>query len=146
MATSIDSILSGRLGEFKPVPPLPVGTYLATITGIPKIDKMGQKQNMGVEFSFKLTQPMDDVDPDLLAQAGGVPEEPLNYTFWLTHKAAHMIQAFLLDVVGVPAGISIPDACQQVTGSQVLVTIEHKPGRKNKDAMFANISGFAKVD
>ena len=74
MAANQGDILSMRLGDIKDVPPLPVGTYEATITSIPKIDNFGQDQKPGVEFSFKLTSPQDDVDAEALAEAGGIPE------------------------------------------------------------------------
>lgn len=145
MTVTHSDILSMRLGEFKDIPPLPVGTYVATIASAPKIDKFGQKQNLGAEFAFKLNSPQDDVDRDDLAASGGVPSEPMTYTFWLTPKAAPMIQAFFNDVLDI-TGCTIPEACMQSVGSQCLVTIAHGTSKKNKDRKFAQIDGFAKLD
>lgn len=143
MAANQGDILSMRLGDIKDVPPLPVGTYEATITSIPKIDNFGQDGKPGVEFSFKLTAPQDDVDPELLAEAGGIPEVAQRYTFWRTAKAAPILRGFLVDVLGFNADDSMKDSLMQVQGMTCLVTIEHNEwkGRTN-----ARIRGFAKAE
>jgi len=141
MASQAD-ILSQRIGDVKEMPPLPVGTYAATITGIPKIDNFGKKQNLGAEFSFKINAPQDDVDAEDLASAGGVPESPMTYTFWLTPKALPMLTSFLKDVLDIDASESIRDALPQVSGAQCLVTIEHSEWKNRK---LPKIEGFAKL-
>lgn len=143
MATYED-ILTMRLGDFKDVPPIPVGTYLATITTIPKIDKFGRDQKQGAEYSFKLVEPQGDVDPEALQEAGGLPEEPMTYTFWLTKKAGIIIQRFLLDVIGIAPGTSLPDGIAQCQGEQCLVSVIHGTSKKTGRA-FAMIDGFAKA-
>ena len=143
MTTQAD-ILSMKLGDFKQMPPIPLGTYSATVTSIPKIEKMGRKQNLGAEFSFKLTGAQGDVDSDDLRAAGGLPDEPLTYTFWLTPKAMIIVQNVLVDVLGVAEGTSITDALAQVVGASCLVTIAH--GTSKRGNAFAQIDGFAKAD
>lgn len=144
MATpNVGDILSMKLGDIKDVPALPVGTYLATITGVPKIDNFGQKQMPGVEMSFKLTAPQDDVDPEQLAEAGGLAQEPLTYTFWRSPKAAPILRSFLIDVLGFNEGEDVREALMQVTGMNVLVTIEHNSW---KNRISARIKGFAKAE
>ncbi len=141
MANQAD-ILSQRIGDVKEVPPTPIGTYAATITGIPKVDNFGKKQNLGAEFSFKLNSPQDDVDAEDLAAAGGIPENPMTYTFWLTPKALPMLTAFLADVLSIDATESIRDALPQVVGEQCLVVLEHNDWKGRK---LAKIEGFAKL-
>lgn len=144
MATpNVGDILSMKLGDIKDVPALPVGTYAATITGVPKIDNFGQDQKPGVEMSFKLTAPQDDVDPEQLGEAGGIPADPLKYTFWRTAKAAPILRSFLIDVLGFAEGEDVRDALMQVTGMNVFVTIEHN-NWKNRTS--ARIKGFAKAE
>ena len=135
-------ILSMRLGDIKDIPPIPVGTYAATITSIPKIDNFGQAQKPGVEFSFKLTAPQDDVDAEALAEAGGLPEAPLTYTFWRTSKAAGIFRSFLVDVLGFSEDEKPQDALMQVQGMEALVTIEHNTW---KGRTSSRIRGFAKA-
>lgn len=141
MASQAD-ILSQRIGDVKEMPPLPIGTYAATIVSIPKIDNFGKKQNLGAEFSFKIGAPQDDVDAEDFAAAGGAPESPLTYTFWLTPKALPMLTAFLKDVLDINADESIRDALPQVVGGQCLVVIEHNEWKNRK---LAKIEGFAKL-
>lgn len=139
---NITDILSQRIGDVKEMPPTPVGTYIATITGLPKIDNFGKKQNLGAEFSFKINSPTDDVDSEDLAAAGGVPESPLTYTFWLTPKALPMLTTFLKDVLDIGEGDSVQEGLQQVAGAQCLVTLEHQTW---KNRTLCKIEGFAKL-
>lgn len=141
--TAISDILSQRISDVKETPPLPIGTYTATITGIPKIDNFGKKQNLGAEFSFKINAPQGDVDQEEFIAAGGAPDSPLTYTFWLTPKALPMLTAFLKDVLVISADESIRDALPQVAGAQCLVVIEHNDW---KNRTLAKIESFAKLD
>ncbi len=146
MANMAD-ILSQKLGDIKDVPVMPVGTYRATITSIPKIDNFGKNQNLGAEFSFKLTSAEADVDAEELQAAGGIPQEPLTSTFWLTPKALPMLRAFLVDVCGLDADDAIKDALPQTVGVQVLAYIKHRSYTKNGEERKAvQIDGFAKAD
>ena len=52
--------------------PLPVGTYLTVIQGLPRYDKSSKKQTDFVEFTHQIVSALDDVDPDELAAAGGL--------------------------------------------------------------------------
>lgn len=143
MAANQGDILSMRLGDIKDVPALPVGTYEATITSVPRIDNFGQKNQPGVEFSFKLTAPQDDVDPEMLAEAGGIPEAPLTYCFWRSSKAAPILRSFLQDVLGFGPDEDVREALMQVQGHNVLVTIEHNTWNNRTSA---RIRGFAKAE
>lgn len=143
---NVADILSQRLGDIKDVPPLPVGTYLGTITGIPKIDNFGQKQSPGAEFSIKLISAEADVDAEELAAAGGVPNDPLTTTFWLTAKALPMLRGFLVDVCGLDGNDSVKEALPQTAGCQVLVTVGHrKYVRNGQERVAVQIEGFAKA-
>lgn len=143
---NIGDILSMQLSDIKDVAPLPIGTYLGTITSIPKIDTFGQKQNSGAEFSIKLIAPEADVDAEELASAGGLPADPMTSIFWLTPKALPMLRAFLVDVCGLPGTDAIKDALPQTVGCNVLVSVNHRKYTKNgQERVAVQIDGFAKA-
>lgn len=141
---NISDVLKMRINDIEDVPMLPEGTYAAVITGMPKLDNFGQDQKPGAEVSFKLTAPQQDVDPDTLQKAGGIPAEPLRYTFWFTPKALPIFRNFVKDVLGVDGDGGIADTCAQMAGLECLVVIKHKQNFKTKRS-FANIDGFAPV-
>ncbi len=143
MAT-YDDVLSTPMNQVKDPVPLPEGSYLATITGTPKIDKFGKNQTDGAEFSFRLNAPMEDVNPEDLQLAGGVPERPFTYTFWLTPDARSILKGFFVEVVGLDDTLTLGEGLTQVAGAQVVATVKHQISKKN-GRPFPQISGFAKA-
>lgn len=137
-------ILSTPMNEIKDPVLLPEGTYLAQIMGTPKIDKFGRNQTDGAEFSFKLIQPLGDVNPEELNEAGGVPEKLFTSTFWLTPDAKSVLKGFFTDVIGLDAALSLGEGLTQVAGAQVHVSIKHKISKKN-GRPYPLIDGFAKA-
>jgi hypothetical protein len=56
-----------------------------------------------VQFTFKLIEPQQDVDPDQLREAGGLPQYTINHPFLLNDKEKRELRDFLRDVLGIIA-------------------------------------------
>jgi hypothetical protein len=138
------SILSQKIKDIKDVPMLPEGSYLATISGTPKVGNFGQKNTPGAEFSFKLNSPLDDVDPEMLGAAGGIPDMPMTYTFWDTPKAGGILREFLDNVIQADAEQSPLEIFPELAGTQVVVVINHSENKKT-GRKYAQINKFARA-
>lgn len=88
-----NTILDTPAEEIKARPPIPAGTYDFRIKG-QKAVKSSRKGTDGVEFAVVPFQPGDDVDAELLAEAGGLDRE-MSITFWVTPESANMLKEFL---------------------------------------------------
>lgn len=68
------AILSLQVGSAPEPKPLPNGTYVGRIASLPSISDRQTKEGvkMIVSFAVDLAEPMDDVDQDELATAGGL--------------------------------------------------------------------------
>lgn len=94
-----NSILDTQAEDIKSRPPLPVGSYNFVIKKLDHVTS-SQKKTPGIEFTVAPVEARDDVDQELLQEAGGLDRE-LTHTFWITPDAASMVRDFLRDHVGI---------------------------------------------
>ena len=150
------AILDRPSGEIKRPPPLPVGTYVWLIKGLPRMDKSARKQTEFVEFNCVPVEPQDDVDEEDLEAVGGIAglsEKPHSLTFYLTDKSAYRLVEFMVndlqidnkpDENGVGQKPS-REMLSETNGCQFLGTIKHTPSEDGK-AVYSNIVSTAPVD
>lgn len=79
-------------------PPLPAGSYLSVVQGLPKHDKSAKKGTPYVEFTLKLTSALEDVDTDALSEIGGIGERTVRTTYYLTEGSKWRLDKFLKDL------------------------------------------------
>src|SRR5882762_625722 len=94
---TFSSILDRPSGEIKRPPPLPTGTNVWTVRGLPRLDKSSLKQTDFAEFTVVPTSPLDDVDTDALKECGGLVGKEGKITFYLTEKSAYRLTEFMKD-------------------------------------------------
>ena len=123
--------------------PLPVGTYLCIVDGIPKFDKSTQKQTDYVEFTLKPVQPQSDVDQEALTAAGGIGSKTLRTTFYLTEEAVYRLDQFL-ENLGIEKGQSRKESVAQAPGRQINAVVSHATS-KDGTAVYANVNSTARV-
>lgn len=143
--TSYQDILSTPMKDIKDPPATPAGTYLATVVGLPKIDKFGQRSTDGVEFSFKLVAPLGDVNPEDLQAAGGLPDKLFNYCFWLTKDAIPILRQFLVEILGQDESMTPGEGITQAPGAQVNITLKHIVAKKTNRTI-AVVDGFSRAE
>lgn len=139
------SILDKPSSDIERPRPVPQGTYLCTIKGLPRYDKSSKKQTEFAEFTLVPLQAMDDVDADELTTMGGLTDKEFKHTFYLTEKSAYRLKEFLVDDLGIDEQDSLRPMMDETPGKQVLVYIKHTPSEDGK-SVYANVGSTAKVD
>lgn len=137
--------------------PLPQGTYLWMVKGLPRLDKSTRKGTEFSEYTLQCMEASDDVDEDALraslTKASGevVPlrERSIRATFYHTDDALYRLKKFLIDLDideqdedGKPR--KIREMMQDVPGRQVWGHVKHTPS-DDGEMIFANIDKTAKV-
>lgn len=148
MAANFASILDKPATEIERPKPLPVGTYLAVIKGLPRYDKSSKKQTDFVEFTASIMSAMDDVDKAELGEAGGTNGKEIKLTYYITEDAAWRLKKFLDDLGygdAMDEGATLRQCAEQAAGSQVYVQMKHRASQDGK-AIFAEVADTAKVD
>src|SRR6266545_6388685 len=100
---SFSEILDKPAKEIERPKPLPVGTYLTVVKGLPRFDKTSKKNTDFVEFTHQVLQVGDDVDEEAiiayLTKGDGtkskLSEAVIKNTYYLTPNAAWRLRKFL---------------------------------------------------
>lgn len=93
-APNFSSVLDKPSSAIQKPKPFPVGSYIATVQGPPKIDKSTKKQTEYSEYTLKPFQTLDDVDSDALAEFGGLGQKTMRATFYHTEDAIYRLKDF----------------------------------------------------
>lgn len=134
--------------------PIPVGTYLAIISGPGVMDKVGANQTDIVKYPVKLMAPQADVDVAALNEALSMKDGTtrtlgdikLTWDMFLTEASAHIVRDTLRDKLGVDeAGRTLRQMLAEATGKQMYVSIKHGLTKGDNPRVFATIGDVAKV-
>lgn len=151
-------ILDTPATEISRPKPLPQGTYLWMVKGLPRLDKSTRKGTEFSEYTLQCLEASDDVDEDALkaslTKASGevIPlrDRSIRATFYHTEDALYRLKKFLMDLDideedddGKPR--KMREMMQDVPGRQVWGHIKHTPS-DDGEMIFANIDKTAKVD
>lgn len=132
------SVLDRPSSEVERPKPLPVGTYVWAILGLPKRDKSTKKGTEYVAFKVKALAARDDVDPEALEEYGGLKEVTRDLTFYTTEKSGYRLKEFLTETLeidletGTKDEKSLWEAAQETNGCQFLGTVTHEPSEDGK--------------
>jgi len=143
-ATSFSAILDQQVEDAERPKPLPVGTYLCVVTGLPRFDKSSRAQTDFAEFTLQPTEVYDDVDKDELEAMGGLENRTLRITFWLTEDAKWRLRKFLEDCGIDVSGKSFHEAIEEAPGQQVIANVTHDPA-KDGSGHYAVVKSTAAV-
>lgn len=150
MATqeSFASILDRPSNEAERPKPLPQGSYLCVVHGLPKYDKSSKKQTPYVEFTLNILQAGDDVDTEALEEMGGIENKTLRATFYLTDSAEWRLTEFL-DHCGIEdsdgdKALTHRERIDKSAGCQVWATVSHEASDDGQ-SVFAKLKGTAAV-
>lgn len=131
--TNFASILDESPEEVKLPPPIPVGTYIGIVQGLPNY-VTAKTGNEGTEFTIRLIAAEDDVDQDALEEAGGLEGKTVKVTFWHTEDSIYRLDQFHKDC-GIDLKISASRRArnEECTGHEVGLVISHQPSREKND-------------
>ena len=146
------SILDRPGSEIEKPQPLPIGTYLTRVVGLPRYDKSAKKQTEFVEFTHQIISAEADVDAEELEIAGGLTNregEPrqIKNTFYITEASAWRLTQFL-EHLGFDFSddeLTLREAAEASANREVYISIKHEPSQDGK-SVFAKIGGTASVE
>lgn len=126
--------------------PLPQGTYVTMIQGLPRQDKSTKKGTEYVEFTHKLLSAGEDVDAEELAAMGGIGDKTMRNTYYITENSLWRLKDFLSHCgIDVDAVGSYREAIDETPGKQVSIYIKHVPS-EDGTAIYANIGKTLAVE
>lgn len=130
--------------DFVPPPPIPAGTYVGVIKGLPAYGESSKKKTKQVEFSINLLEAMDDVDQEELKGMGGIAGKTVKATYYLTDDAIYRLREFL-EHCGIEVGKqSIRADVDETPGKQVVVVMGHEAAEDGR--IFSRVKRTAAVE
>ena len=150
---TLQDILDRPSSEVERPKPLPTGSYVAIVRGLPRHDVSSRKQTPFVEFTLEIQSAGEDVDEDDLkewmSRSDGTTRTLQTYitrvTFYKTEDALWRLVDFL-DNCG--AGEDSETISQRIDGSpncSVLIYIRHRASEDGQ-TVFAEIGKTAPVE
>lgn len=133
--TEVDfnSILDTKADDIKSKPPLPIGSYKARISKLEPV-KSSQKKTDGIEFTLIPLEALEDVDQEMLKDAGGLKDRTMRTSFWITPDSAIMLKEFLVNHVGLEGtGRTMRQLLGEALNQEVGIIVTHgttKDGRQ----------------
>jgi len=125
-----DDILNRSWDDMPEAGLLPVGSWVITARNgayLPPRDKT----NARVIFFYKAKEPMDDVDPDALAELGITSGEydlgmnEITYTIWIEGPRDWQKVKAHLELLGVdPEGLTLKESLKAVKGADVVAFLD----------------------
>ena len=141
-SVDFNSILDTPVEEIKAKPPVPVGTYGFVIKGMMNIES-SQKKTPGIEFECETFSAKDDVDPELLAEAG--LNRTLKHTLYVTGDSANMLKEFLIDHCKIDgAGKTLRQLLAEATNATFAGVVGHEISKNGRP--FAKIEKTLALD
>jgi hypothetical protein len=154
---NFSDILDTPASEIARPKPLPQGTYLWMVKGLPRLDKSARKGTEFSEYTLQCLEASDDVDSDALKAAltkgSGeiIPlrDRSIRVTFYHTEDALFRLKKFLGDL-GIDDSDeddeprTLKQMMQEVPGRQVWGHVKHTPS-DDGESLYANIDKTAKV-
>ena len=136
---SFSDILDRPATDFERPKPLPQGTYVMMVKGLPRFDKSSKKQTPFVEFTCDVIAAGEDVDTDALAEMGGIAGKQMRATFYTTEEATYRLREFLTHL-GLDEGEygSLRQMIEDAPGKQFLGTIIHEASQDGQN-IFARL-------
>lgn len=130
--------------------PLPQGTYVTVIVGMPRYDKSAKKQTSFIEFQHRMVAAGEDVDKDALDDALGdraLTDVVMKNTLYDTPLAGWRIKEFLqhcgFDIDD--DSTSMREMVEQTAGKTVGVYLTHVPTQDGQ-GVFARIDRTVTVE
>lgn len=130
MATpNFQSILDTPAESIEKPKPLPQGSYLCTVKGLPRFDKSTKKQTPFVEFTLQLNHAGEDVDQEELAAMGGIANKTLKATFYYKEEEPDSLWRAMefLEHCGVEKSGSPRTMIDSSPNSEVVAYVKHEP-------------------
>src|SRR5271154_2282159 len=153
MANQIADILDKPATQIDRPKPLPVGSYIWMVMGLPRHDKSKEKQTPYVEFAVKCLSALDDVDEEALTEwaekSDGSMRELKDFTqkltFYTTPDSLYRLQEFLVHLGVADEDKTTRQCLDDTPNAQFVGAIVHSAS-KDGTSIYANIGKTAPVE
>ena len=139
MMPNFSDILDQPASTIERPKPLPVGTYVAVVRGLPEFGESTKKKTPYARFTLEILQPEDDVDQEAIEALGGVVGKTIRNDYYLTEDAFWRAKQFAEDCGVDTEGLTRGQMLEACNGAQVLITIRHEPAQDGSDQVFARV-------
>ena len=141
-APNFSDLLDKPLDEVERPKPLPQGSYLCVVKGLPRQDKSRQKQTPFLEFLLQPVQALEDVDQDELEEMGGLENKTIKATYYITEDAMWRLKKFFEDCGIETAGKTSMQSAEETVNKSVIAVLRHEASQDGT-AVFARIADTA---
>lgn len=126
--------------------PLPQGSYVAMVQGLPRFDKSAKKQTEFVEFTLKLVEAGEDVDADELKEMGGLVDKTIKDTYYITEGSLWRLKDFLANCdLDADGDESLRELLEETPGKTIGIFIKHEASQDGT-SVFARVGKTFKVE
>ena len=152
---SFTSALDVPMDEIERPKPIPTGSYIAQIVGLPQsrdVNVKGEERET-LNINMKLVAPQQLDNPEAMTDYGDLSAaRPLQRMFWFSKPSATAeelwgFRQFVVNTLKIDtAGKSVKQVCAEMAGKQLLVTIGHTTGidKNTQEAViYSNITATA---
>jgi len=143
-APNFGALLDTAPSEVERPKPMPEGSYLWVVQGLPEFGKSSKKQTEFVAFTLKCLQAGPDVDLDELEEMGGIADKTTKATFYITETALYRLKEFL-EHCGVEEGTSLRAMIEETMNCQVGGYIRHEASNDG-ESIFARLGKTFKAE
>ena len=150
-----ESALDRNLDDIKRPPPPPIGSYVATVDKVPDMPReIEGKPYEILDINAKLVSPMEDVDPDELAEFGNAAGYGVRVTFVFNTEDDTKFESTLnrlkifLGHCGIDEGAAgtLKEALAMLPGTQFVAQISHRLDERNNEDVYAEVERTAAID
>lgn len=153
LADIMEAESTGKVDRPKPVPQ---GSYLAKVVGMPERGTSEKKGTPFVRFSAELIEAQDDVDEDDLTEwckridgtsrtLKGTPAPRNGLTFYTTPDAIWRLDKFYEDLGINEKGKTRNEISEDAVGQEFIININHTTS-DDGEATYANVKSTAPVE
>jgi hypothetical protein len=139
------SLLDTNADEIERPKPMPEGSYLWRVTGLPRFDKSSKKQTEFAEFTLTCIAAGEDVDAVELEALGGIKDKTQRATFYITEKSLYRLKEFLQHCGIEVEGRSLREAIEDAPNCEVGAYIRHEAS-DDGETIYANLGKTFSAD
>ena len=145
---NFQDILNRPSEEIKPPPTLPMGSYHSVVIGLPEQGESSRKKTPQLKFMHKIIAPLDDVDPEAIAEFEAEGEtiagQEVENIFYVTPKSANMLKEFITNCGVDLTGKSMAEGLDEIPNSEVVIFIKHDQSEDGKRT-FSKVGSTAPI-
>lgn len=141
-APNFSDLLNTSADEVERPKPLPTGSYLCVVKGLPEHGQSSQKKTPFLKFLLQPMQALEDVDTEALEEMGGLENKTIPATYYITEDAMWRLKKFYEDCGIEISGKTMGAIAEETVNKSVIGVIRHEASQDGT-AVFARLADTA---